>query len=165
LKLNANDPGPASRQSLTLANAANADPTITDFGGIATPPPSEPPRLRFDWARDLIVDLSKTSVTPEKARGMKKLLIVAVIEEIGDPDWFVCKAIKVRKARKEIGDNKDQAGAHNERCGRPENSAWLFRASCNSASGPCDSNRRRNESTDFEVLVDYRNVGVSLRRA
>lgn len=85
-------------KSPAMPRGATGGPTITDFGGIASPPKHQSLRAIFDPNKHLLIDMSTSGVSIEEALNMGELRIMAVVQPADDSGYRAVKADTVTKA-------------------------------------------------------------------
>jgi hypothetical protein len=98
--------------SPAASRAASDVITVADFGGQTSPPKAPRPPTRFDPSKYLVIDLSDTGVSPQKALGMEKLCIMAVVGPPDENGWRPVRAVSVTQAARTSGlwKNSDSHG-------------------------------------------------------
>jgi hypothetical protein len=80
-----------------MPRAANNDPTITDIGGVASPPKHPSLRGVFDPDKHLLIEMGDCGVSIEEVLNMGAARIAVVIEPADDSGYRVVKAVSITK--------------------------------------------------------------------
>jgi hypothetical protein len=104
-KPNASPAGRPSRQTAEMTDTISEGIKITDAGGIASPPSPTRRRVKFDWDRDVVVNVRSAGVIPESLRVMKTVRIIGEIQEPDEDDWWGIKALRVESIDEDGSDD------------------------------------------------------------